>query len=401
MKILIVSQYFWPEEFRINDIAKGLKEQGHEVEILTGIPNYPKGEKIAGFSLLKRTHREFGGIKVYRTPMFVRGKSGALRLILNYLSYMLFGVLRSIPFLFKKYDKVFVFQISPITSAVPAIFISKIKKIPSYIYVQDLWPETFYSIVNIKNEKIKKVMKKICNKIYDSFTKILIASEGYRNILIKENIDNNKIEYLPQWAEDFYSNKGIVQEKDIAGEFMLTFAGNIGKAQSVETIIEAARLTKEKEPNLNIRWQIIGDGSEFEKIKKIILDYKLNGYVNLLGRKPAQAIPSYFETSDALIVTLKNEDILKVTLPAKVQSYMAARKPILSVVSGEGKKIIEEAECGLVCEAEDYQILSENAIKLYKMKLEERNILANNGYEYFNQNFTRGELLKRLEKILN
>ena len=399
MKILIVSQYFWPEDFRINDIAKGLKEQGHEVEVLTGIPNYPKGKKLEGFSLFKKTHSDFDGIKVYRTPMFVRGKSGAGKMILNYLSFMIMGVIRAIPFLFKKYDRIFVFQISPITSAIPALFISKIKRVKSYIYVQDLWPETFYSIVNIKNEKVRKLMKKICNKIYDAFSVVLIASQGYRDILVSEGLDDRKIKYFPQWAEDFYSvdSKEIIQgEKK---EFVLTFAGNIGKAQSVETIIKAANHTKSIRSDLNIKWKIIGDGSEFENVKKLASEYKLDDVLEFLGRKPSNTMPDYFAKSDGLIVTLKNENILKVTLPAKVQSYMAAKKPVLSSVSGEGKRVVEEAKCGLTSEAEDYIRLSENAIKLYEMSKEERNLLAANGNKYFRENFTREKLLNELEKL--
>lgn len=396
MKILVITQYFWPEEFRINDICKGLKEAGHEVEVLTGLPNYPHGKIFHGYSYFKRGPKEYEGMKIRRVGMIPRGKNNSIMLALNYLSFMVISSIRVVPLMFRKYDRVFVFQVSPLTTAVPAILLSKIKKIPSYIYIQDLWPETFYSIVNISNDKIRKIMKKTCNKIYDAFDKLLIASQGYEEILVKEGIKKEKLEYFPQWAEDFYSNKENIQKKD--EYFTVTFAGNIGKAQSVDTIIEAANLAKE---NTNIKWQILGDGSEFENIKSLVNKYDLHKYVKLLGRKPASDMPKYFSSSDALIVTLKNEDILRVTLPAKVQSYMASGKPILAAISGEGNRIIKDSNCGLVGEAEDHIKLYENVIKLFNMSEEERNILGNNGKEYFKNNFTREKLLSQLEVIMS
>lgn len=398
MKILVITQYFWPENFRINDICEGFKEQGHEVEVLTGLPNYPEGILYDGYSLFNKGVREYKGINIKRVLMIPRGKNSSIKLALNYLSFMISASIGIIPLMFKKYDRIFVFQVSPITTAIPAILFSKIKKVPSYIYIQDLWPETLYSIINISNNKVRKVMKKICNWIYNKFDNILIASKGYEKILIDNNIDKKKIRYFPQWAEEFYSaNKfGIKEIKD--EKFVVTFAGNIGKAQSVNTIIEAANLAK---MNKNIIWRIIGDGSEFGNIKKLVEKYSLNETVELLGRKPALDMPKYFSLSDGLIVTLKNEEILKVTLPAKVQSYMASGKPIIAAISGEGNRIIKESNSGFVGEAEDYISLYNNVINLYNLKDSEREKLGINGLKFFENNFTRGRLLKELQIIMN
>ena len=382
MNILIVSQYFYPEDFRINDICKGLKEKGHNVEILTGIPNYPEGKMYKEYSMFNKKFNSYEEMKIYRSLMITRGKNSSLRLSLNYLSFMIMATLRGMTLLRKKYDKIFVFQVSPITSAVPALIMGKFKKIPTYIYIQDLWPETFYSIVNINNNNIKKFLKKICIKIYNGFDNILIASRGYRDILDKY-IDNKKITYVPQWAEDFYLNDEFFE----SNEFNVTFAGNIGKAQNVETIVNAAKLDK----NSNIKWNI----------KKLVKENNLEDKVILHGRKPSSEMPKYFSSSDGLIVTLKNEDILKVTLPAKVQSYMAAGKPIIGCLSGEGNKIIKEIGCGLVSEAEDYRGLYENVCKLYNMSKEERVAMGVKGREFFKNNFTRTKLLDELERILN
>ena len=394
MKILVVSQYFWPEDFRINDICKGLIEEGHEVEVLTGMPNYPYGKIYDGYSFFNRGPKEYEGLKIRRCLMVPRGKNNSIMLGLNYISFMLFGSIKVIPLLFKRYDRVFVFQVSPITSAIPAIIYSKVRKVKSYIYIQDLWPETFYSIININNNKIKKVLKIICNKIYNAFDNLLIASRGYEDILVKEGIQHDKLIYFPQWAEDFYSNNEIECDNK---KFTVTFAGNIGKAQSVDTIIKAAALSKD---NSNIIWQIIGDGSEFENVKKLASDLGLKSTVNFLGRKPSTDMPRYFAKSDGLIVTLRNEEILRVTLPAKVQSYMAAGKPIIAAINGEGNRVIRESNCGLVGEAEDHKTLYDNVIKLYNMTNKEREYLGERGKRYFSENFSRGKLLDQLLNII-
>ncbi|MGL5641344.1 MAG: glycosyltransferase family 4 protein, partial [Paraclostridium sp.] len=205
---------------------------------------------------------------------------------------------------------------------------------------------------------------------------------------------------LPQWAENLYSNKILLEDTDLTvveEDFVVTFAGNIGKAQSVDTIIEAANLCKDKK---DIKWIILGDGSEFENIKNLVGKYNLHDTVKLLGRKPATDMPKYFFNSDALVVTLKNTDILKITLPAKVQSYMASGKPIIGAISGAGMETISDAKCGLASEAEDFEGLYSNVINLYNMTKEERDNLGNNGKKYFRQNFEREMLLSKLETYL-
>lgn len=399
LKILVVTQYFWPEEFRVNDICKGLIEKGHKVDVLTGLPNYPSGNFPEGYSFFKRGVRVYEGIKLHRSYVIPRGQNSKLKLALNYISFVFFSLFHIPKMLLKKFDRIFVFQTSPITSAVTAVIIGRIKRIPSAIYIQDLWPETFYSIVPMSNGKVRKVLKKVCIKIYNSFDLILIASKGYENILIEDGINSEKIKYFPQWAEDLYLNNNdgsnIIEKHD--NEFIVTFAGNIGKVQSVDTIIKAANLSKDRK---NIKWMIIGDGSEFKNVEQLVKDYGLEETVRLLGKKPTSEMPKYYSISDALIVTLKNDEILRITLPAKVQSYMASGKPILGAISGEGMNTIKESKAGLVCEAEDYEGLYKNVIKLYEMSKEKRNEIGENGRKYFIDNYSRSKLLDKLENYL-
>ena len=394
MKILVVTQYFWPEEFRINDICDGLVEKGNEVEVLTGMPNYPKGKYSEGYSIGGPYSEIYEGIKIRRVPIVPRGKNSSILLMLNYLSFMILGSISIIPLLFKKYDKVFMFETSPITAAVPALIYSKMRKVPSYIYVQDVWPEVFYTIVPIKNDKLKKIFKKICTSIYNGFDKILISSRGFKNILCKTGLSSNKIVYFPQWAEDIYRTNVDIEKNE---NFTVTFAGNIGKVQSVDTIVKAANLCRE---NKDVKWNIVGDGSEFENIKSLVKKYGLEDTVILTGRKPVSEMPVCYAMSDALIVTLRDEEILNATLPAKVQSYMAAGKPIITAVNGEGSEIVEKSGCGLAGKAEDYKQLYKNVMLLYNMTDVERVTMGERGRIYFEENFTKEKLLKQLINVM-
>lgn len=401
MKILVVSQYFWPEEFRINDICKGLIEEGHEVDVLTAIPNYPGGEYFEGFSFFKRGKKDYEGINIRRCFCVPRGKNNKLKLIFNYISFALSSIFH-IPFILKnKYDKVLVYQLSPITMAIPAIIIKKIKKIPMDMYILDLWPESLLSTVNIGSKKIKDIMFKFCKKIYKQADGIYITSKGFKKKLVSYGIEEEKITYLPQWAEDIYKDAVIDADNELEqlckGKFNILFAGNVGKAQSIDTIINAANICKE---NKSIQWIIVGDGSEKNICEQKVKDLNLKENVIFLGRKPLQDMPKYYDVADALLVTLGNDELFKITVPAKVQSYMASGKPLLGAISGEGKDVIEDSNCGLACEAEDYKELAQLAQQMYEMNIEERKMLGENGIRYFKENFDREILLKKINALL-
>ncbi|CEN21874.1 MAG: glycosyltransferase family 4 protein [Paraclostridium sordellii] len=401
MKILVVSQYFWPEEFRINDICQGLVEEGHEVEVLTGMPNYPGGEYFKGFSFFKRGEKEYKGIKIRRCFCIPRGKNSKLKLILNYLSFAISSLFH-IPFLIKnKYDKVFVYQLSPITMAIPGILIKKIKKIPMDIYILDLWPESLLSTVNIKSNKVRKIMFYLCKKIYKSANLIYITSKGFKNKLLSYGIESGQIIYLPQWAEDIYKDKSIENDSETKfiskSKFNILFAGNIGKAQSIDTIIQAANLCKK---NNNIQWIIVGDGSEKISSEQTVEQLGLTENVCFIGRKPLSHMPKYYNAADALLVTLGEDELFKITVPAKVQSYMASGKPILGAISGEGYNVIKESNCGLVCEAKDYIGLAKIAQQMYDMDILDREKFGDNGLKYFKDNFDRNILLKKINYLL-
>ena len=398
MKILIITPHFWPEEFRINDIAMGLKEKGHEVDILTNIPNYPYGKYFDDYSILKNRKQNYNGIGIKRLFVIPRGNSSKLMLILNYLTFMLSGIV-NIPWILKqKYDRILVYQLTPITVAVPAILTKAISKVPIHIYILDLWPESLFTIVNIGNNFVRNVSHKICSFIYKSFDKIYISSRGFAKRL--GYINKEKIEYVPQWAEDLYRNNTNLKDEKIealyADKTNIVFAGNIGKAQSIDTIVNAANICKK---NKNIQWIILGDGSEKKYLDEKIIELNLDN-VQALGRKPIEDMPKYFDKADALLVTLTKDELFQITVPAKVQSYMAAGKPVIGCISGEGQELIKEANCGFICEAEDYNALSEIVFKIDKMSKNQLSELGLNALNYFNKNFDRKIVLDNMEAIL-
>ena len=261
MQILIVSQYFWPENFRVNDLSTRLVQRGHQVTILTGIPNYPDGKFYSGYNFFKNTRQNYCGAQVIRVPIIPRGKGGNLNLVLNYLSFVIFGTLLA-PFVCRqKYDAIFVYGISPILMAIPAIFLKKIRKVPLVLYVLDLWPESISAVGAIKSSFLLNVVKKNVHFIYKHCDQILVSSPGFVGWIKEMGIDESKINYWPQWAEDNYKivavKENSAESREMPSGFRIMFAGNIGAAQGFKTIIEAADRLKN---HLNIHWVIIGDG---------------------------------------------------------------------------------------------------------------------------------------------
>ena len=391
MKFLIVSQYFWPEEFRINDLALELVKKGHEVYVITGNPNYPKGKFIKGYGF-KYSTENYYGIKIHRIPIFARGKSSFM-LILNYVSFAFFGSIFAY-FHKEKYDKVFAVNYSPITAIIPAIVYSKKNKIKLSIWVQDLWPESVVAASNIKSKIVQKWLTKLVKYIYKNSKLIFIANYGFKKSIIEKGISNDKIKYMPNWAEDIYKCKKIInvtrEEFNIPQGFVIMFAGNIGEAQDIEAIIKAAELTKE---NPSIQWVFIGDGRKSKWLRDEIQEKKLTKIITLLGRHPIESMPSFFKLADVMLVSLKNEYIFSLTVPGKVQSYMASSKPILTMLNGEGSRLIKESKSGFVANAGDYKTLSKNVQKCFNLSSIKLNELGQNAFITYEKKFSKNKII--------
>jgi glycosyltransferase involved in cell wall biosynthesis len=398
MKILVVTQYFWPENFRINDLTKGLYDKGHEMTVITGIPNYPTGHFFSGYGYFKNRTELFNGIKVIRIPLIPRGNGSGIHLSLNFISFALMASILSPLYCQGTYDIIFVFEPSPITVGLPAIVLKKLKSAPLIFWMQDLWPESLSATGAITSKKFLKIVEFIVRLIHRESDKILVQSRAFIDSIVKQGGDPKRILYYPNSAEELYRPLELEldapERAEMPDGFCVTFAGNIGVAQDFSTILQAAQKLKGQ---TDIHWVIIGDGRMSPWVKDQV---KLTGWtetVHLLGRHPSEAMPKFFALSNALLVTLKKESIFALTIPSKVQSYLACAKPVIAALDGEGARIIEEAGAGLSCPAEQPTALADAVLRMYQMKASDRIAMGKKGREYFEKNFERGLLLDRLD----
>jgi glycosyltransferase involved in cell wall biosynthesis len=400
MRILIVTQYFWPENFKINDIALALKERGHEVLVLTGKPNYPNGKFSKGYTFFNKRIEFWNGIKIYRSPIIPRGKGKGIELFVNYISFSIFASIKLL-FIKNKFDKIFVYEPSPITVGIPGIVAKYKFKAPLYFWVQDLWPESISAAGGIKNKSVIAVLDWFTRFIYKHSKKVLVQSKAFIPYILNQNTENDKLVYYPNSTENYYKELSTDQEllKTLPKGIKLMFAGNIGEAQSFDTLLKTASILKKE--LIDVKWIILGDGRMKGYVNQKIKELNLGDNFYLLGAFPSTEMPKYFSCADALVVSLKKDPIFALTIPSKIQSYLACGKPIITSLDGEGSKIIEEANAGFTSPSEDCEGLVANIKKFLTLSNEEQKTLGQNGRAYFNIEFEREILIDRLEKILD
>jgi len=402
LKILIITQYFWPENFKINDLAFHLAKSGYDIHVLTGIPNYPHGSYFKGYNIFSNINQIEKNVQIYRTFIVPRGKDNKFQLILNYISFILFASMKVV-LLKNRYDLIFIYEPSPITVAVPAIVLKKISQIPIILWVTDLWPESVTATVKM-NRFNKKLLESILNPlvswIYNKSDKILVTSKGFANSIQKKLQSKNKIIFFPQWAESFFrpvKKTNFLLPHINKNSFTVMFAGNIGEAQDFPAILEAAKkLIKYKD----IHWIIIGSGRKENWVKNKIDEYGLNHCFHLLGSYPIEKMPMFYAHADAMLFSLKDEYIFSITIPAKVQSYLACGKPILAMVNGEASKIIEESNAGFTCKSGDSYGLSNIVLDMYNLSSDQLKLLGANSLECYIRCFDRRALFKKAEGII-
>lgn len=395
MRILIVSHYFYPEEFRVNDIAFDFAKKGHEVTVLTGKPNYPQGKFFSGYGFFSKRKEEINGVNIIRIPLFPRLDGRGIFLALNYLSFLLFSFFAVYFRLKNEYDIVFSHLPSPLTSALPAVWIGKRFKIPVTLWVLDLWPESVQASSNIKNERFYRYIIKLVQYIYDNSVKILVSSHSFKKSIQKKyNLVDSKVDFFPNWAEDVFIKYESTHIPDLPEGFNILFAGNIGESQDFESIIEASRLTKD----YPINWILVGDGRKLNWVKQKINKSMLSN-VYAFGRYPLTTMPSFFNKADAMLVSLKDEPIFSLTIPAKIQAYMASKKIILGMLNGEGMKLINKSKVGFAVSAGDYRKLAENVINVFNLSESARSEIELNSKNYYIENFSKTTLFEKLENI--
>lgn len=391
MRILVICQYYYPEPFRITDICEELVRRGHEVTIVTGVPNYPEGQIYKGYENNKKADEDINGVTVHRCPIIPR-KTGTLFRLLNYFSYPQKAkkyVKKLMASDGKTFDVVFVNQLSPVMMAEPAIAYKKRYGIPVVLYCLDLWPESLIAGGVNRNSVVFKFFHKISKRVYKSVDRILITSKMFREYL-KEHfgIEDNTIEYLPQYAEDLFELLPFKEPGEVTD---LVFAGNIGEVQSVETIIQAARILQDKP----VHFHIVGGGTDLERLKGLASDL---ANVTFYGRRPLEEMPKYYAMADAMLITLKADPVLSLTLPGKVQSYMAAGKPIIGAIDGEAARIITEAKCGYCGKSDDVDELVMNIVSF--MNEEKKENLGKSSRTFYEKNFSKENFINVLEKAL-
>lgn len=399
MKLLVVSQYFWPENFRINDLVADMVGRGHEVTVLTGQPNYPSGRFFPGYGWARPLTQSYQGARVVRVPLVPRGSAGAIRLALNYVSFAVFGALGVWLRLRGKFDAVFVFEVSPVTVGIPAIVASRRFRAPILFWVLDLWPESLAAAGGVQSPRVLRAVDRLVRWIYRNCARVLVQSRAFIPEIARHGVPHSNIVYFPGWGESLFqplpqANSALLPP--LPDGFKVLFAGNIGEAQDLPAVLKTAELLRDRS---DIHWLIVGDGRMAAWAKAEVQRRGL-AQVHFLGRHSLESMPHFYAAADALLLPLKREPIFALTIPGKLQSYLACARPILAMLDGEGARIAQESGAGLTCPAGDAECLAAQVFNLAAMPGPERSAMGLNGRKYYEANFDRTRLFDQLETWL-
>lgn len=389
MNLLVISQYFQPENFRVNDLVEGMVARGHTVTVLTGQPNYPSGEFAAGYGWFGKRRERLLGAEVLRVPLCARKRGGAVRLAINYMSFAAFASLAAMVRLRGGFDAIFVFAPSPITVAIPAIVAARRFRAPILLWVLDLWPESVAAAGGLRNKTVLGALARMVAWIYRNSARILIQSKAFVPSIAAYGVEHARISYFPNWIEPVYRDAAelAATPADLPDGFRIVYAGNIGEAQDFPAILAAAEVVAQANPE--VRWVIAGDGRMGGWVREEVRKRGLAERFHFLGQLPAEAMPGLFAAADALLVSLRPEPVFELTIPGKVQSYLAAGRPLLAMLDGEGGRVVREAEAGLTCAAGDAAGLAAIVAELAAAAPEERERMGERGRDYAEREFDR------------
>jgi glycosyltransferase involved in cell wall biosynthesis len=396
LRLSIFSQYFWPEDFRINELVKYFFSKHHDVQVFTSNPSYPQKFFYSSYYNNKMNYRNYEGVKVNRFYAFPRNR-GNISIVLNYITFFFtsffFTLFNSY---FKKSEFSIIFCPSPLLTALPIIFLSKIFKKKVILWVLDLWPDTLVDLKIVKNKYIIKILSILVKYIYDNSDLILAQSNSFAKEIQK--ISRTECVYFPSWPEENI-HLDVTNNQDVESDqrLKILFAGNIGEAQGFESIIECSNILKKKKL---VKWIIAGDGRWRHKLEELILKYELRDDIQIINKVPIEKVGSLLNTADLLLVTLKKNSTFEKTIPGKLQTYMSSGKPILGMISGEANTLINESQCGFVCQAEDYRELANLILKFSNLSRLEKKKMGDNGLKYVRNNFNKINILNSLEKSL-
>lgn len=391
--MLVVSQYYDPEPFRINDMCRSWVKRGYQVTVITGIPNYPEGRFYSGYGWFKKRREFKDGITIYRLPILSRGSS-SLRLALNYASFMMAGWFWAKTSRIKA-DVVFNFEVSPMTQALPAIWYAKRRKIPSIIYIQDLWPDNVETVAGVKNAWVLKRLDRMTKRIYTRSTKLLVTSPSFKDTLIERGVSESKVTYWPQYAESHHKP----YPKKATNPFTVMFTGNLGDAQGLDVLPRLALALKSANHD-DIHFTLVGDGRQKAALIDQINSLEVEDMFTLVGRRPSTDVPKLLSEADCAFLSFKDTPLFHKTIPAKLQTYLACGKPIFAIAAGETKRIIEEANVGLCVEPGDEKAALKALITLKKTDEKTFNQWSKNAVIYAKKHFDKKTLMDQFDAMV-
>lgn len=399
-KILVVTQHFWPENFRINDIVEGFLQDGIAVDVLCGLPNYPKGEWFPGYSAAGPFEEEWHGARLYRCKEVPRRGNTSVNIFLNYVSWPWYAAhaLHRLP---GGYDAVFCFNTSPVLMCWPAIRYAKKHHISFTNYVLDIWPENLYSVLNVKNKALRAIAQGVSDALYKKADRLIAMSEPLQQRLCQRTgMPPQKVAVIPQYCEDFYAvpQPDAALQAQFGGRFNLVFTGTFTPAQSLETVITAVQDARSRGADM-LHLLLVGDGMSRAALEAKVKELHAEDAVTFYGSVPATDIPKFTALADALIVCLSGSPDLGLTVPAKVASYMAAGKPVLASMDGAGNAAVAAAG-GLSSPACDAAALADNLLALTRMDAAQRAAMGQSAKEYYLAHYRRSELLRKLEHFI-
>lgn len=402
-RILVVGQHFWPEQFRVNDIVDFMLDEGLEIDVLCGRPNYPSGQLADGYTLFNHRVEKYRTATVYRSFEIPRGDNSNLRILLNYISFPFSSLFRIPRLLFKHYDRVFIYQLSPVMMSIAGIIIGKLKRVPTIMYVLDLWPENLFSVLNVQNPFLRDIATRVSHWHYRRADRLVALSERMRIRLLEvTGKPIERIMVVPQVAEKIYQTPiaDVELEARFADTFNIVFTGNISPAQSFRTMIDAAERLKDEGID-DMRWVIVGDGMSRAEVEAEVERRGLSGLFVFEGHHPVSDIPKFTNIADVLVGCLVTSELLEATIPAKVMSYIASAKPIVLAMDGEVQHLIEhQIACGFAGNTEDAEALAQNLLKVYRASPDERAALAERARKYHSEHFERDTVLRGLVEFM-
>ncbi|MCW2698112.1 MAG: glycosyltransferase [Modestobacter sp.] len=401
MRVVVVSQYFWPEGFRVNDLVAGLVADGHRVDVLTGQPNYPAGRLFPGYGPLRPVRQSAFGARITRVPLIPRGNSTPARLAANYLSFAASASLLGPLLLRGRVDAVLVVGYSPLTVTIPAAVLGWVKRAPVVLWLQDLWPDTLRAMGLLRRPWLDRAATAASAWLHRRMERVLVQSEAFRGPLLAQGVRTEAISYAPNWAEEEFVPVSVPEDAPERAEvpqgFVLMFAGNLGSAQGLETLVQAAEATRGL-PDLH--WVVLGDGSRAGWLADEVRKRDLGRTVHLPGRRTAESMPTWFALADVMVVTLQPAPVFALTIPSKVQAYLACGRPVLAALDGEGARVVRASGCGVTVDAGDGEALAAGARHLYGLGVDERAELGRRARRYYSAEFDRRKTVRHIADVL-